>query len=213
MKNGLIERVTAWLWISPIHLVLRPQKKPRLVVDCRYTNDCLADDIHPLPNMRILQRKRMQFERYTVLDLKWGFHNIPIAQISRDLTGFAVPGMGIFRFNVLPFGLKIAPTKFQQILKEVLHDEITKEEAYLYIDDVAIPANSIPELLRRSKRIIEKLGDNGFCINWDKTSLGYACKCCLGWSSARRVTSVCAATVFFAWFTFFVCCIARKGVA
>jgi len=69
------------------------------------------------------------------LDLKRGFHQIPVAISLRDYTTF-ISRWGKYRFIVMPFGLKNASAIFQTILDDTLQP--SNQFAVVYIDDVLI---------------------------------------------------------------------------
>ena len=66
-------------WNSPSFPV--PKKRPgdyRLVVDFRALNEATETDAHPLPRIEeILQRQGM-FKMWSVLDMKYGYHQVPL---------------------------------------------------------------------------------------------------------------------------------------
>ena len=54
--------------------------------------------------------------------------------------------MGLFEFNVMPFGLKNAPPTFQRMMIEILGDWI-EEFVVVYIDDIMIYSKTFDEHL------------------------------------------------------------------
>ncbi|KAK9709957.1 Reverse transcriptase (RNA-dependent DNA polymerase) [Popillia japonica] len=54
------------------------------------------------------------------LDVKTAYWQIPIAEGSRPLTAFTVPGRGLYQFRRLPFGLHTAPATWQRLIDRVL---------------------------------------------------------------------------------------------
>lgn len=81
LTDGIVEKVSTCPNISPIHLVLRDGKKPRMVVDFRHVNQGIVDDTHPLPYLKIFQRRVQPYNVFAALDLMWGFFNIPWLKI------------------------------------------------------------------------------------------------------------------------------------
>jgi len=66
-------------WSSPSFPV--PKKKPgeyRFVVDYRALNDATITDAHPLPRIEDLLQKQGQYRVWTVLDMKDGYHQVPL---------------------------------------------------------------------------------------------------------------------------------------
>ena len=56
---------------------------------------------------------------FTTLDLKSGYWQLPVQESDRYKTAFMTP-VGMFAFNVLPFGLCTAPSIFQRTMYLVL---------------------------------------------------------------------------------------------
>ena len=58
---------------------------------------------------------------YSKLDLRAGYHQIPLAADSRNITTFATH-KGLRRYTRLNFGTNSASEMFQHIISELLHD-------------------------------------------------------------------------------------------
>lgn len=76
--------------------------------------------------------------------------------------------MGPLRFTVLPFGLTPAPTIFQAIIEEILHDDILLDIARVYIDDIIVVADTRGECVRRTTAVLKKLLDAQLLISIEK---------------------------------------------
>ena len=84
----------------------------------------------------------------TSMDFLSGYHQIPMAEDSKELTAFGVPGPegGQYQFKVMPFGLKGAPATFQKFVDDVFWPYLGKFTV-VYIDDLAIYSNTQEEHL------------------------------------------------------------------
>ena len=81
-------------WNSPSFPV--PKKKPgqwRLVVDFRALNEATETDAHPLPRIGDILQRQGQFRIWSVLDMKDGYHQVPLKEEHRDLTCMSTPGV------------------------------------------------------------------------------------------------------------------------
>ena len=72
--------------------------------------------------------------------MKSGFWQIQIAEKDRYKTAFVVP-FGHYEWNVMPFGLKNAPSEFQNIMNEIFNQ--FSDFIIVYIDDVLIYSDSV----------------------------------------------------------------------
>lgn len=100
--------------------------------------------------------------------MKNGYWNIPLAEESRPVTAFVVPGRGLFQFKVMPFGLHSASATFQWTLEKVLGPELGVI-AFVYLDDVIVLGNSVEEHLENVRRILKRLRDANLRVNIDKS--------------------------------------------
>ena len=111
----------------------------RMVVDFRNLNVETKADSHPLPLIEEEIVKRAEGKLFSVLDLRHGFHQMPLAKSSRPLTCMCSLS-GPVQWTVMPMGLKNAPSFFQRMMEEVLfseHPEL-REFVSVYIDDIII---------------------------------------------------------------------------
>ena len=107
----------------------------RMVVDFRNLNAENKTDSHPLPLIEEEIVKRAKGKLFSVLDLRHGFHQMPLAKSSRPLTCMCSP-VGPVQWTVMPMGLKNAPSFFQRMIEELLFSE--HPELRVYIDDIII---------------------------------------------------------------------------
>ena len=74
-----------------------PNKWP-LIIDYRYVNTQLRGCEFPLPVIEDLSVKQARNQRWTLLDLEDGFHQMLLSECSRQYTAFCTP------FGVNPWG-------------------------------------------------------------------------------------------------------------
>jgi len=103
------------------------------------------------------------------MDLSQGFHQIPVAETSRDLTTFVSP-FGRYRFVRMPFGLKNAPAIFQRMMEQVL--EPCRPFSACYIDDVIIFSNSWEEPIRHLQAVFVEFEKHNLTVKPSKCSFG-----------------------------------------
>ena len=76
-----------------------------LVEDFRRLNDATVDDAHPLPRIEDILQRQGNFKIWSVLDLKDGYHQMPLKKEHRYLTCMSTP-KGTYKWKVLMMGLK-----------------------------------------------------------------------------------------------------------
>ena len=76
----------------------------------------------------------------TALDIKSGFHNIPIPRELQPYCGL-VTGEGVYVLQVMQFGFKPVPAHFQHVMHETWEGpvlDIPWPQHSTYIDDITI---------------------------------------------------------------------------
>ena len=154
-ERGWLEPSTSE-WSSPPFPVPKPTPGEwRMVVDFRWLNECTKADEYPLPLIEDLLEKQSKYRIFTVLDMKHGFHQMPLRKEDRHLTSMPTP-LGTLQWTVMPMGIKTGPPQFQRMMDWVLRDI---DCASVYIDDVIIGSNgdTEEELLANHERDVERV--------------------------------------------------------
>lgn len=166
IEKGII-RVSDSEYASPIVLVRKKNGELRLCIDFRELNKILVRDNYPLPNIEDLIDRLHDKMYFSSLDLKDGFYHIRMADDSVKYTAFITP-FGQFEFVKMPFGLKVAPSRFQRYVNEVLADLIRSKEVVVYMDDILVATRTIEEHLAVLKKVFERLVKNDLRLRLDK---------------------------------------------
>ena len=114
-EGKLADGVSAWS--SPAFPV--PKKQPgtyRLVVDYRAVNDATITDAHPLPRIEDILQKQGMCKIWSVLDMREGYHQIPLKKEDRHITCMSTP-RGTKQWTVLVMGLKNGGAIFQRMME------------------------------------------------------------------------------------------------
>ena len=90
--------------------------------------------------------------------MKFGFWQIQIKPKDRYKTAFPVP-FGHYEWNVMPFGLKNAPSEFQNMMNDIFN--YYTKFSIVYIDDVLIFLNSIEKHFKHLKNFQKIVRENG----------------------------------------------------
>ena len=66
---------------------------------------------------------------------------------AQQLTAFTVPGMGLFEFTRMPYGVVAGPATFQQLSDKIIGSEM-EPHAFSYLDDIIIVSDTFEEHLK-----------------------------------------------------------------
>ena len=93
---------------------------PRLVINYKPFNQALQWIRHSIPNKKDLLNRLNSAKIFSKFDMESGYWQIQIKETDRYKTTFIVP-FGQYAQNVMPFGMKNAPSKFQKIMNDIFH--------------------------------------------------------------------------------------------
>ena len=154
LRHGVIEPAAS-PWASNVVLVSKKDGSLRFCVDYRAVNAVTYKDSYPLPLIDNCINAMSGSTWFSTLDLRAGYHNIPVAAQDRDKTAF-VTRRGCWRYTVMPFGLTCSPSVFQRLMDMVLHG-LSYEICLVYLDDIIIFSSTFEEQLRRLGAVLQRL--------------------------------------------------------
>ena len=100
--------------------------------------------------------------------MKSGFWQIQIAEKDKYKTAFTVP-FGHYEWNVMPFGLKNAPSEFQHIMNDIFNNY--SKFTIVYIDDVLVYSTTIDQHISHLNTFLSIVKKHGLVISAKKISL------------------------------------------
>jgi len=148
-----------------------PEKErgvPRLVINYKPLNKALQWIRYPIPNKIDLLNRLYNAKVFSKFDMKSGFWQIQIAESDRYKTAFTIP-FGHYEWNVMPFGLKNAPSEFQNIMNDIF----TPYTSFIivYIDDVFVFSKTIDQHFKHLQTFISIMKRNGLAASATKLLL------------------------------------------
>ena len=129
---GKVEQPTEWC--AGMVTVPKPNGKVRICVDLTKLNESVCRETYPLPKIDSLLGEIRDSTLFTKLDANSGFWQEKLAENSQLLTTFLTP-FGRYCFQLLPFGLKSAPERFQ---KRMLTELEGLEGVICIMDDILV---------------------------------------------------------------------------
>lgn len=168
LEKGFI-RPSESPWASPIVMVPKKNGTWRMCVDFRKINEIIRASAHPLPHIDNMLDRLKNFKYISTLDLESGYHQIPLDEASKLLTAFTSPNQGLYEYNVLPFGLKDAPSAFQALMDKILRPLLMEGICLVYLDDIIVGGKTYEEHRHNLERVLELLLKAQLKVNWDKS--------------------------------------------
>ena len=166
-EHGLI-RPSRSSFHSPLVPVISKHNNLRICVDFRNLNNHIVNDYYPLPNINAILQSLGKGKIFSCLDLKQGYHQIPLDEQSKFLTAFTAPG-GYYEYNVLPMGLKDAPSSFSRIINLALMP-LLENGVQVYMDDIIIYGEDKESHLLNLEKVLNRLSDSKLTIKLNKCS-------------------------------------------
>ena len=139
-----------------------------MVINYKPLNKVLQWIRYPLPNKKDLLDRLYKAIIFSKFDMKSRFWQIQIDEKDRYKTAFTVP-FGHYEWNVMPFGLKNAPSEFQNIMNEIFAP--FTEFPIVYIDDVLIFSKLIDNHWKHLDIFVKTIKHNGLVISATKIKL------------------------------------------
>ncbi len=161
--QGIIEKSNSQ-WSSPLHMVEKPDGTWRCCGDYRRLNLVTKPDLYPPPHVEDLSARLAGMKVFSKLDLRKGYHQIPVAARDVQKTAIITP-FGLYHFKRTPFGLRNAGQTFQRFMDDVLSGV---PHVFVYLDDVLVASPSHAEHKADLRAVMQRLQKNGLVLNREK---------------------------------------------
>ena len=136
LKNlGVISCIEFSEWAYPVVYVEKKNNKIRMCADFSTgLNDCLRDHTYTLPSPEDIFASLNEGKIFSKLDLSDAYLQVKVEDECSKLLTINTHN-GLYKFNRLPFGLKVSPSIFLQIMDTMLAG---LDFATAYLDDILI---------------------------------------------------------------------------
>ncbi len=157
-------------WSSPVVLIKKKDDGWRFCVDYRKLNSITKRDTYPLPRIDDLLDSLKEKKYFSLLDLRSGFWQLPMAPEDREKTAFTTAG-GTYQFKRMPFGLTNAPATFQRLIDQTLGG-LKWTSCFAFIDDSLIATQTFSEHLTALREVFNRLRQAGLTLKKEKCFIG-----------------------------------------
>ena len=120
---------------------------------------------------------------FSTLDLQSGYWQLPVSTTDCEKTAlYPGPGMGLYQFRRMPFGLSGAPSSFQRLMDTVLRGlpYVTN-----YLDDILVHSATEKLHCQHLQNVFKCLANAGLTLKGRKCHIGLK-KCVLPWPHVFR---------------------------
>lgn len=156
-------------WSSGVVLAPKKDGSWRFCVDYTRLNKVTEKDVYPLPRIDDLLAALQGASCFSTLDMATGYWQIPMAQEDKKKTAFTTH-VGLYEFNVMPFGLCNAPAAFQRLMDAVLGG-VMWTMALVYLDDIVVFSAGFEEHIKRLRMVFDRFRAAGVKLNPKKCRL------------------------------------------
>ncbi|KII72731.1 Transposon Tf2-9 polyprotein [Thelohanellus kitauei] len=152
-------------WACPTVNIVKKDGSLRICGDFRCTvNPWINVPPYPFPTLEDILDKIQGGVKFTVLDLKEAYLQLPLDEQSKNCCGISTH-LGFFRYTRLPFGISSAPATFQAVM-----DEILKGIPFTtcFIDDIIISGKDDDEHLKNLTEVLKRLSTHNISTKLEK---------------------------------------------
>ena len=142
-------------------------------MDYRKLNAVTKKDSYPLPRIDETIEKLTGCKWFSALDLPSGYWQVQMDQRDKEKTAFST-GMGLWQFNVMPFGLCNAPATFERLMEQVLQG-LPTQVCLIYLDDILITGKSFVDHLSNLRQVLDRLRDVNLKLSPENSCASHKC--------------------------------------
>ena len=151
---------------APIFFVKKKDGSLRMVVDYRKLNSITVKNRYPLPLSMELVDSLQRAKVFTMLDLRWGYHNVRIKAGDEWKAAFQTH-LGLFEPTVMLFGLTNAPAAFQHMMNDIFKD-LLGVCVVIYLDDILIFSEHPGEHEGHVREVLRRLREHDLFLKPEK---------------------------------------------
>ena len=156
-------------WSSPVQMVTKKDGTIRFCIDYRKMNGVTKKNAYPLPRIDETLDSLGGNQWFCTLDLQSGYWQIAMKEEDKEKTAFT-SHIGLYQFELMPFGLCNAPATFEAMMETLLSDLLWRK-CLMYLDDVIVFGKSFEECALNLGEVLQRIRDNGLTLKPKKCEL------------------------------------------
>nr|CAD7424998.1 unnamed protein product [Timema monikensis] len=153
-------------YASPCFLISKENKEGQLVIDYRKLNRKIRYEATPMPTIEMALQFLAGASVYTIVHLNTAYYQIPLSEETRPLTAF-ISQVGLYEFNVLPFGLATGAQILTWLLNTIFGD-IQHVFLLNYLDDLVVYSKNRQEHVEHVREVLTRLRKARLTVNPEK---------------------------------------------
>ncbi|KAI7797198.1 hypothetical protein IRJ41_020208, partial [Triplophysa rosa] len=153
-------------YASPIVIARKKNGAIRMCIDYRTLNARTIPDQYTTPRIEDALDCLAGSRWFSVLDLRSGYYQIPMAEEDKEKTAFICP-VGFFQYERMPQGITGAPATFQRLMEKAVGD-MHLLQVIVYLDDIIVFGSTLEEHEERLLKVLDRLRESGLKVSIDK---------------------------------------------
>ena len=161
LEAGLIEPSRSSMYASNLTFPAKRDAEGqwtdrRMCMDLRAINEATVFDRYGMPNPNVALQEILGDHCFSVLDLRAGYHQIPIVELDRDKTSFWW-GTKLYRYVRMVMGMRNATAQFQRVIDFELQDAGLTHCACGYVDDILVHSPTPEQHIKDLRAVLSAL--------------------------------------------------------
>ena len=165
IKEGTLVPVKSSEWAAPLVCLLKSSGSVRLCGSYDLTvNKASRVEQYPLPNVSELLTKLSGGKKFSIIDLKEAYMQVPLDEASQRYT-VVNTHRGLMAATRLVYGISSAPAIFQRLMETLLAGI---PNTAVFLDDVCVTGGTDEEHVRNVDEVLTRLESAGLRVNPEK---------------------------------------------
>ena len=155
-----------------------------MCVDFTDLNKACPKDSYPLSKVDVLIDSTARHQLLSFMEAFSGYNQIRMHEADQEKTSF-VTSQGLFRYKVMPFGLKNAGATYQRLMNKMFAKQIGRN-VQVYVDDMLVKSRREEDHLGDLKETFDILRSYNMKLNPGKCVFGVTAGKFLGFMVSQR---------------------------